>query len=219
MSNIPTGVPPQRQRASGTISPHRLQKPMVVVCQAEFAFFNSHHVSVSHIRVLYLLLTDSRMCNAIYSESPSQQRKGAKQTTPHSPLASPYFGHSCERHFSVGTGPEVPTSPGSLQASLLSLSELLERLGNLRPLLIQGNLFYLAFFAPSYFVPLEQVADDPWKVLIAVTLLNKTAGKLAIPVFWKIIEKWPTPLDLAQGTDFSFHLSLALIQLQPTLMS
>ena len=38
-----------------------------------------------------------------------------------------------------------------------------------------------------------------------MTLLNKTAGRLAIPVFWKIIEKWPTPLDLAQGTDFSIH--------------
>jgi len=62
-------------------------------------------------------------------------------------------------------------------------------LGNLKPLLIQ-----------------ERVAYDPWKVLIAVTLLNKTAGKLAIPVFWRIMKRWPTALDLAYGIDFTFRL-------------
>jgi methyl-CpG-binding domain protein 4 len=51
----------------------------------------------------------------------------------------------------------------------------------------------------TFYEKLEKVADNPWKVLIAVTLLNKTTGKLAIPVFWKIVDKWPTPLDLANG--------------------
>lgn len=45
----------------------------------------------------------------------------------------------------------------------------------------------------------DAVADDPWKLLIAVTLLNKTSGRLAIPVFWEIIDKWPTPWALSQG--------------------
>ena len=142
MSSLPTGVPPQRQRASGTISPHRLQKPMVVLCQAEFPFFNTHHVAV--LSLVHCTRFQSLEPMPYISESPSQQRKSTKRTTPHSPLVSPYFGPSCERHLSVGTGPEVHTPPGSLQASLLSLSELLERLGNLKPLLIQGILFYLA---------------------------------------------------------------------------
>ncbi|PPQ98731.1 hypothetical protein CVT26_010031 [Gymnopilus dilepis] len=47
----------------------------------------------------------------------------------------------------------------------------------------------------------QQIADDPWKLLIAVTLLNKTCGKLAVPAFWDIIAKWPTPLDLAQADE------------------
>jgi len=50
MGNVPTADPPQRQRACETISPHRLQKPMVVRLlgrQAEFALFNFRHVSVS----------------------------------------------------------------------------------------------------------------------------------------------------------------------------
>jgi len=29
----------------------------------------------------------------------------------------------------------------------------------------------------------ECVADDPWKLLVAEMLLNKTAGRVAVPVF------------------------------------
>ncbi|KIJ04370.1 hypothetical protein PAXINDRAFT_94787, partial [Paxillus involutus ATCC 200175] len=47
----------------------------------------------------------------------------------------------------------------------------------------------------SFWIP-ESVRDDPWKVLIAVRLLNVTTGKAAIPVFCKIIFRWPTPQDL-----------------------
>lgn len=53
----------------------------------------------------------------------------------------------------------------------------------------------------------EQVADDPWKLLIAVTLLNKTSGKLAVPAFWDIMKKWPTPFDLSQGEGRQSYLS------------
>jgi len=42
----------------------------------------------------------------------------------------------------------------------------------------------------------ECVRDDPWKVLIVVRLLNVTTGKAAIPVFCKIMSRWPTPGDL-----------------------
>jgi hypothetical protein len=45
----------------------------------------------------------------------------------------------------------------------------------------------------------ESVRDDPWKVLIAVRLLNVTTGTAAIPVFCKIISRWPTPQDLVRG--------------------
>jgi len=45
----------------------------------------------------------------------------------------------------------------------------------------------------------EHVAHDPWKVLVAVTLLNKTAGKLAVPAFFKIMALWPTAQALARA--------------------
>jgi hypothetical protein len=62
-------------------------------------------------------------------------------------------------------------------------------------------------FLDNYSDSAEVVAHDPWKLLIAVTLLNKTSGKLAIPVFWKILAKWSTPWALSQGI---MHLSSTL---------
>ncbi|KAI0364267.1 hypothetical protein BV20DRAFT_871326 [Pilatotrama ljubarskyi] len=43
----------------------------------------------------------------------------------------------------------------------------------------------------------EHVAASPWRVLVAVILLNKTAGRKSIPVFFEIMERWPTPTALA----------------------
>jgi len=57
----------------------------------------------------------------------------------------------------------------------------------------------------------EQVSDDPWKVLVAVTLLNVTYGKTAIPVFWEIIGKYPTPQSLCSGESFSYAIPSAEI--------
>ncbi|OCH91371.1 hypothetical protein OBBRIDRAFT_728855 [Obba rivulosa] len=59
----------------------------------------------------------------------------------------------------------------------------------------------------------EQVADDPWKVLIAAMLLNKTAGKHAVPVFLDLTERWKTPqaMSLARPDvleDLIKHLGL-----------
>ncbi|KAJ7189998.1 DNA glycosylase [Mycena pura] len=81
-------------------------------------------------------------------------------------------------HFSV----KSVLQPTANHMSVVTDS-LYERLVELKPCLIQ-----------------EAVADDPWKVLVAVTLLNKTAGKLAIPVFWDIMKTWPTPWALSQAS-------------------
>ncbi|KAN0118691.1 DNA glycosylase [Russula decolorans] len=72
-------------------------------------------------------------------------------------------------------------SPGYAVFFLTSL-DLYERLLNAKPVLIQ-----------------ERVADDPWKLLVAVTLLNKTSGRCAVPVFWTLIDRWPTPQSLAKA--------------------
>ncbi|KAG9236506.1 hypothetical protein BJ875DRAFT_482243 [Amylocarpus encephaloides] len=43
----------------------------------------------------------------------------------------------------------------------------------------------------------EKLAHDPFQLLIAVTLLNRTRGKLAIPTFFELVQKYPTPKCLA----------------------
>ncbi|KAG9102307.1 hypothetical protein FS749_007190 [Ceratobasidium sp. UAMH 11750] len=68
--------------------------------------------------------------------------------------------------------PPPPSSPNALAQTLRSI----------KPELVQ-----------------EKVRDDPWKIIVATTLLNKTTGRAALPVYWKLLEQWPTPRALAQA--------------------
>jgi len=43
----------------------------------------------------------------------------------------------------------------------------------------------------------EELWRDPFRLLVAVTFLNKTTGKSAVPVYRLLMEKYPTPEDLA----------------------
>ncbi|KAJ7925919.1 DNA glycosylase [Mycena leptocephala] len=79
---------------------------------------------------------------------------------------------------------DIVQSPYFSPKKGLTTEDLHGRLIQLKPCLIQ-----------------ETVADDPWKLLVAVTLLNKTAGKLAIPVFWAIMAAWPTAWALSQAPE------------------
>ncbi|ETW78462.1 hypothetical protein HETIRDRAFT_241856, partial [Heterobasidion irregulare TC 32-1] len=45
----------------------------------------------------------------------------------------------------------------------------------------------------------EHLASDMWRMLVAVTLLNKTAGTHALPIFWHLMDKWPSPSALARA--------------------
>ncbi|KAG8937700.1 hypothetical protein FRC00_002166, partial [Tulasnella sp. 408] len=76
-----------------------------------------------------------------------------------------------------------------------------EHLQAAKPKLIQGK---------------SLVADNPWKLIIAVSLLNKTRGALSIPVFWEIMEKWPTPEALAMASSDDLSQVMAGLGLQNT---
>lgn len=45
----------------------------------------------------------------------------------------------------------------------------------------------------------EKLWREPFWLIIAVTLLNKTAGRSAVPIFWSLKELYPTPEDLAKA--------------------
>ncbi|KAH7309401.1 hypothetical protein B0J17DRAFT_606296 [Rhizoctonia solani] len=76
-----------------------------------------------------------------------------------------------------GVTPDEPMSPPS------SPEKLSQAFRTIKPTLIQ-----------------ERVCNDPWKIIVATTLLNKTSGKAALPIFWELIKRWPTPKALAQAS-------------------
>lgn len=59
----------------------------------------------------------------------------------------------------------------------------------------------------------EKLWQEPFWLIIAVTFLNKTAGRAAAPVFWKLKEKYSTPEALAEADqaelcEMIWHLGL-----------
>lgn len=78
--------------------------------------------------------------------------------------------------------------------------DLYQQLSLLKPNLVQGKVGYLLVCQlHNSLLCSEAVASDPWKLLVAVTLLNKTTGKVAIPIFWELMKKWPSPWAMSQG--------------------
>ncbi|WVR07040.1 hypothetical protein IAU60_004079 [Kwoniella sp. DSM 27419] len=51
----------------------------------------------------------------------------------------------------------------------------------------------------------ERLRFNPWKMLVATTLLNVTSGRAARPVLEVLLERWPTPAHMAEAsiTDLS----------------
>lgn len=43
----------------------------------------------------------------------------------------------------------------------------------------------------------ERLSHDPFRLLVACIFLNKTRGAVALPVFYELMERYPTPADLA----------------------
>lgn len=43
----------------------------------------------------------------------------------------------------------------------------------------------------------ERLAHDPFRLLIATIFLNKTPGERAMPIFYQLMSRYPTPSDLA----------------------
>ena len=59
----------------------------------------------------------------------------------------------------------------------------------------------------------ERLSHDPFRLLVAVIFLNKTRGSVALPVFYELMKRYPTPADLAAANqedvvDIIQHLGL-----------
>lgn len=62
----------------------------------------------------------------------------------------------------------------------------------------------------------EKLAHDPFRLLIATIFLNKTRGKVAIPVLYQLFGKYPTPADLASANTSDIAEMMQCLGLQNT---
>lgn len=73
--------------------------------------------------------------------------------------------------------------------------------------------------SPSCGIIQEELAHDPFWLLIAITFLIKTNGKLALPAFRRVRERFPTPAELSDPSikgellDMIRHLGLPNVRL------
>ncbi|KAI0453673.1 DNA glycosylase [Xylaria acuta] len=123
---------------------------------------------------------DTRV-NQAPSDNEQKQLTTQKQT-PKRKAKSPYF----ETTKAAAPSPAKPSSS--------------KRSPNKRP--PRGTVSALPFprlDSPRFGLIQEELAEDPFRLLIAVTLLIRTSGKAAIPVFRALVERYPTPADLADA--------------------
>lgn len=72
--------------------------------------------------------------------------------------------------------------------------------------------------SPKFGIIQEEFAEDPFWLLIAVTFLIKTNGKLAIPMFYKVKERFPSPEHVADSANAEEligmirHLGLSVVR-------
>ncbi|KAI9787936.1 MAG: hypothetical protein M1816_007336 [Peltula sp. TS41687] len=62
----------------------------------------------------------------------------------------------------------------------------------------------------------EKLAHEPFKLLVAVTFLNRTRGIQAIPVFYGLMDQYPTPTDLAAADEGELASHIRHLGLQNT---
>ncbi|EHK48108.1 hypothetical protein TRIATDRAFT_215636 [Trichoderma atroviride IMI 206040] len=73
--------------------------------------------------------------------------------------------------------------------------------------------------SPSFGIIQEELAHDPFWLLIAITFLIKTNGKVALPAFRRVRERFPTPAELLDPSvegellDMIRHLGLPNVRL------
>ena len=97
------------------------------------------------------------------------------------PTVSPYFAKSVQKRFKKTESPYFP-SPSTIN------SKASDRV---------SCIPFPSLQATSFGLVQEALAHDPFRLLVAVIFLNKTRGHVALPVFYELMERYPTPPDLA----------------------
>ncbi|TGO68082.1 hypothetical protein BOTNAR_0030g00040 [Botryotinia narcissicola] len=137
------------------------------------------------------LASDSSGFDTIEVDVPSLLRSGKKQRPP---MHSPYFAlppsatPSKPRKSIALTGESTNKNPSPKKESPQK-----------RPPGIISCIPFPPLSAPHFGLIQEKLAHDPFRLLIAVTFLNRTHGKQAIPVFYTLMDQYPTPQSIVDA--------------------
>ena len=108
-------------------------------------------------------------------------RRRQKITTP---TVSPYFAKSVQKRVKKTESPYFP-SPSTINPKASDRVSCIP---------------FPPLQATSFGLVQEALAHDPFRLLLAVIFLNKTRGHVALPVFYELMERYPTPADLAAAS-------------------
>lgn len=110
---------------------------------------------------------------------------------------SPHFAKSPQKKLAITVSPYFAPSPQKRPKAIDKVS----------------CIPFPPLTSTSFGLVQERLAHDPFRLLIAVTFLNKTRGSVALPVFYELMTSYPTPADLAAANqqdvvDIIQHLGL-----------
>ncbi|KLU89289.1 hypothetical protein MAPG_08263 [Magnaporthiopsis poae ATCC 64411] len=130
-------------------------------------------------------------------------------------------GAATSRHFGGGTPtPSAAARPTMGQQSVLLLEDKSPRKrASSRPpgAPAVSGLPFPPLTAPRFGLIQEELAHDPFQLMVAVRLLIKTAGRAAIPAFRRLTERYPSAADVAAADpeellDMIRHLGLGIVR-------
>ncbi|RWA13449.1 hypothetical protein EKO27_g1662 [Xylaria grammica] len=119
-----------------------------------------------------------------------------RKSTPAKPIALQATGETCQPHKNRRQNAKQSRHTSTPQQYLAPRNY--PKAPKKRP--PRGTVSSLPFprlDAPRFGLIQEELAHDPFRLLIAVTFLVRTSGKAAIPVFHALMAKYPTPSALA----------------------
>ncbi|ESZ96254.1 hypothetical protein SBOR_3309 [Sclerotinia borealis F-4128] len=137
------------------------------------------------------LASDSSAADMIEVDVPSLLRSGRKQRPP---AHSPYFTQS------PAPTPSKSKNHIAIQEASMQNSSPKKGTPKKRPAGTISCIPFPPLSAPHFGIIQEKLAHDPFRLLIAVTFLNRTHGKHAIPVFYTLMEHYPTPKSLVDAS-------------------
>ncbi|KAI9640769.1 hypothetical protein NHQ30_010609 [Ciborinia camelliae] len=138
------------------------------------------------------LASDSTTADTIEVDVPSLLRSGKKLRPP---VHSPYFMPSLT--FTPSKSKSIKLS---LKESSIKKKSPKKESPKKRPAGIISCIPFPPLSSPHFGLIQEKLAHDPFRLLIAVTFLNRTHGKHAIPVFYNLMEQYPTAQSLVDAS-------------------